>query len=124
MKSPAHSKAPIVNAMTVDVEDYFQVSAFENTVSRSQWDAFESRVSRNTERLLALFDHANVRATFFVLGWVAERFPGLVQDPLRGNRDGARPDFRLPNVDIPTISRPREPAPIFMGGPCWGVAKR
>ena len=80
MNSPAQPLAPIVNAMTVDVEDYFHVSAFENTVSRSQWETLESRVTRNTERLLALFGHANVRATFFVLGWVAERFPGLVRD--------------------------------------------
>jgi polysaccharide deacetylase family protein (PEP-CTERM system associated) len=65
--------------MTVDVEDYFQVSAFERHVSRSQWDSFQSRVVRNTERLLDLFCEANVRATFFVLGWVADRHPKLVQ---------------------------------------------
>jgi polysaccharide deacetylase family protein (PEP-CTERM system associated) len=69
----------IVNAMTVDVEDYFHVSAFDNVVSRARWDSFESRVSGNTDRLLELFDRANVRATFFVLGWVAERFPALVR---------------------------------------------
>ena len=78
----APAKAPsgaIVNAMTVDVEDYFHVSAFDGVVSRARWDAFESRVSNNTERLLELFDGANVRSTFFVLGWVAERFPSLVR---------------------------------------------
>src|SRR5262245_32758310 len=69
----------IVNAMTVDVEDYFQVTAFEAHVSRDRWDHFESRVCRNTERLLALFDECNVRATFFVLGWVADRYPSLVR---------------------------------------------
>lgn len=69
----------IVNVMTVDVEDYFHVSAFDNIVSRAGWDAFDSRVSRNTDRLLELFDRANVRSTFFVLGWVAERFPALVR---------------------------------------------
>jgi polysaccharide deacetylase family protein (PEP-CTERM system associated) len=69
----------IVNAMTVDVEDYFQVSAFDRVVPRSRWDALESRVSRNTDRVLELFDGANVRGTFFVLGWVAERFPALVR---------------------------------------------
>jgi len=69
----------IVNAMTVDVEDYFQVSAFDRVVSRSRWDVLESRVSRNTDRVLELFDSANVRGTFFVLGWVAERFPALVR---------------------------------------------
>jgi peptidoglycan/xylan/chitin deacetylase (PgdA/CDA1 family) len=65
----------IVNAMTVDVEDYFHVSAFDTVVSRARWDAFDSRVSHNTDRLLELFDLAHVRSTFFVLGWVAERFP-------------------------------------------------
>ena len=70
---------PFVNAMTVDVEDYFQVSAFDGVVPRSTWDGRESRVSGNTERLLDLFAESNVRATFFVLGWVADRFPGLVR---------------------------------------------
>jgi len=74
------SSAPrILNALTVDVEDYFQVSAFEQRVARSEWGSFESRVCRNTERLLGLFEEARVRATFFVLGWVAERFPELVR---------------------------------------------
>src|SRR5688572_3365166 len=68
----------IVNAMTVDVEDYFQVSAFEGMAPRHRWDEFESRVCANTERLLAIFD-GQVKATFFVLGWVAERYPQLVK---------------------------------------------
>jgi polysaccharide deacetylase family protein (PEP-CTERM system associated) len=67
-----------MNAMTVDVEDYFQVSAFEDSVTRGTWGLRESRVCGNTERLLDLFAASNVRATFFVLGWVAERFPALV----------------------------------------------
>ncbi len=65
--------------MTVDVEDYFHVSAFDAVVSRAEWNSFESRVVPNTEMLLELFGRANVRATFFVLGWVAERFPALVR---------------------------------------------
>lgn len=65
--------------MTVDVEDYFQVSAFEDRVSRDEWPRFESRVTRNTERLLELFDDAGVRATFFVLGWIGEQHPSLVR---------------------------------------------
>ena len=65
--------------MTVDVEDYFQVSAFDGCVSRLRWPEFESRVCRNTERLLEILDEAGVRATFFVLGWVAERYPSLVR---------------------------------------------
>jgi polysaccharide deacetylase family protein (PEP-CTERM system associated) len=68
-----------INAMTVDVEDYFQVSAFESEVDRRRWDRFESRVCQNTERLLGMFKKAHVPATFFVLGWVADRFPALVR---------------------------------------------
>ena len=69
----------IVNAMSIDVEDYFQVSAFDDVVSRDSWDARESRVCANTERLLALFEASGVHATFFVLGWVATRFPELIR---------------------------------------------
>ena len=70
----------ICNAMTVDVEDYFQVEGFADVVDRSAWDRYESRVVANTGRLLDVFARGNVRATFFVLGWVARRYPGLVRD--------------------------------------------
>src|SRR5262245_8399548 len=70
---------PLVNAISVDVKDYFQVSAFDRVVSRSAWEHMESRVGANTDRLLALFERYGVRATFFVLGWVAERQPDLVR---------------------------------------------
>jgi polysaccharide deacetylase family protein (PEP-CTERM system associated) len=73
----------IVNAMTVDVEDYFHVSAFDGLIPRSHWAAMESRVCRNTERLLALFEETGVSATFFILGWVAERYPSLIQQIAR-----------------------------------------
>jgi polysaccharide deacetylase family protein (PEP-CTERM system associated) len=69
----------IVNAMSVDVEEHFQVSAFDGQVARASWGERESRVVASTERLLALFDEARVRSTFFVLGWVAERHPDLVR---------------------------------------------
>jgi polysaccharide deacetylase family protein (PEP-CTERM system associated) len=69
----------MLNAMTVDVEDYFQVSAFEGVVPRSDWASLESRVCRNTGRLLDMFEAAGIRATFLVLGWVAERYPALVR---------------------------------------------
>jgi polysaccharide deacetylase family protein (PEP-CTERM system associated) len=68
-----------VNAMTVDVEDYFHVSAFEGVVPRDAWDSYERRVVANTHRLLSVFERGNVLATFFVLGWVAEREPALVR---------------------------------------------
>ncbi len=65
--------------MTVDVEDYFQVSAFENTIAKSDWDNLSLRVETNTYRLLALFAEYNVKSTFFTLGWVAERCPDLIK---------------------------------------------
>ena len=70
----------IPNALTVDVEDYFQVSAFAKSVSRKEWDKYPSRVEKNTHRLLDLFDEANVSATFFILGWVADRNNDLVRE--------------------------------------------
>ncbi|QDV26811.1 XrtA system polysaccharide deacetylase [Aureliella helgolandensis] len=73
------TSSSIPNAFTVDVEDYYQVSAFENRVSRKQWDKYESRVEGNTDRLLKLLDQHSVQGTFFILGWVAERYPELVQ---------------------------------------------
>jgi polysaccharide deacetylase family protein (PEP-CTERM system associated) len=76
---PNAERPSIINAMTVDVEDYFQVSAFESVVSRDRWGDYESRVAANTDRLLALFAEFGVHATFFVLGWVAEREPALVR---------------------------------------------
>jgi polysaccharide deacetylase family protein (PEP-CTERM system associated) len=69
----------VVNAITIDVEDYFHVSAFDGVVPRHQWDRLESRVCENTERLLVIFDEHRVRATFFILGLVAERFPDLAR---------------------------------------------
>jgi len=70
----------VVNAMTVDVEDYFQVSAFEPHIPREQWEVLPNRVETNTRRILELFDAHGVHATFFVLGWVAEHFPHLVEE--------------------------------------------
>ena len=67
------------NVMSVDVEDYYQVSAFENTITQCNWGDLESRVERNTDNVLALFDEHDVVSTFFVLGWVVEKFPGLVR---------------------------------------------
>lgn len=69
----------IKNAMTVDVEDYFQVSAFEPYISKQQWDVLPHRVATNTNRVLDLFGGRSVKATFFTLGWVAERYPELVK---------------------------------------------
>jgi polysaccharide deacetylase family protein (PEP-CTERM system associated) len=70
---------PIVNALTVDVEDYFQVSAFEPHIARSDWDTLPCRVEANVDRILGLLDDHGAHATFFTLGWVAERYPALVR---------------------------------------------
>jgi len=85
MAAPGPSGPPgaITNAMSVDVEDYFQVSVFDDVVPRHHWDRLESRVCANTERLLQIFEEQDVHATFFVLGWVAERFPALIQQIVR-----------------------------------------
>lgn len=75
------------HAMTIDVEDYFQVSALEASVNRNEWENLESRVERNTRKILALFAEKNVKATFFVLGWVAERYPSLVREIVAENHE-------------------------------------
>ena len=67
------------NALTIDVEDYYHVSAFESVIPVDAWEGYESRVERNTMRFLEIFDAHGVKATFFVLGWVAERHPELVR---------------------------------------------
>ena len=69
----------VVNGLSVDVEDWFQVGAFETVIPRDTWDSLECRVEANCDRVLALFDSAGVRATFFTLGWVAQRFPDVMR---------------------------------------------
>jgi len=69
----------ICNAMTIDVEDYFQVSAFAPTISRDSWPSQICRVERNIDLILALLDDAQVKATFFTLGWIAERYPAMIK---------------------------------------------
>ena len=71
---------PSVNAMTIDVEDYFQVSAFNQNISQQQWPNHECRVEKNMQRLLQLFADNDVKATFFTLGWIAEKYPGVIRD--------------------------------------------
>jgi polysaccharide deacetylase family protein (PEP-CTERM system associated) len=69
----------LVNAMSVDIEEWFQVGAFERVIDRADWDSLASRVEANTGRVLDLYAAAGVRATFFTLGWVAERRPALIR---------------------------------------------
>jgi sugar transferase (PEP-CTERM system associated)/polysaccharide deacetylase family protein (PEP-CTERM system associated) len=70
---------PTAAALTVDVEDYFQAAAFRHVIRYDQWEGMESRVEQNTQRVLDLLSEMNQRGTFFVLGWIAERFPALVR---------------------------------------------
>jgi len=88
------------NAMSVDVEDYFQVSAFEKALAGRDWESFECRIPRNVERILELFDAAGARATFFTLGWVAERFPAA-----RAAHRGVGPRSREPRAISTRASR-------------------
>jgi peptidoglycan-N-acetylglucosamine deacetylase len=80
-------RAAIVNAMTVDVEDYFHVTAFAGSLDRAKWSGLESRVERNTTRLLEIFARHDLRITFFVLGLVAERFPALIRELYRAGHE-------------------------------------
>ncbi|MHA7601863.1 XrtA system polysaccharide deacetylase [Alicycliphilus sp. T452] len=77
----------ITNALTIDVEDYFQVSAFAPYIERSEWDSRECRVERNVDRILALLSDGGVQATFFTLGWVAERYPSMVRRIVDGGHE-------------------------------------
>nr|WP_298928168.1 XrtA system polysaccharide deacetylase [uncultured Erythrobacter sp.] len=76
---PAFDNSKIVNGLSVDVEDWFQVGAFENVIERSDWDGLKTRVEGNVDRIIDLFAEADVKATFFSLGWVAERHPALIR---------------------------------------------
>ena len=70
----------IFNALTIDVEDYYMVSAFSDIVTFDNWRKYESRIERNTYKIIEILDLYNTKATFFVLGWVAEHYPGLIKD--------------------------------------------
>lgn len=98
----------IVNAMTVDVEDYFQVQAFASHIDRADWDAFDCRVERNTDLVLSLFDAAGVRATFFTLGWVAERYPALIRRIVDQGHELASHGFEHIRADTQTAEEFRD----------------
>ena len=79
MRAPIKARRVVVNALTVDVEDYFQVWALAPWFPRSKWESAPCRIERNIERILALLEEAGTKATFFTLGWIAERYPELVR---------------------------------------------
>jgi len=106
--------ATIRNAMTVDVEDYFQVQAFASRVDRADWDSFPRRVEANVDRILAQFARANVHGTFFTLGWIAERHPEMVRRIVAGGHelashgwDHTRADSQTPDVFREDVRRAR-----------------
>jgi polysaccharide deacetylase family protein (PEP-CTERM system associated) len=101
---------PIVNALSVDVEDYFQVSAFDRVVSRETWKTFDSRVVANTQRLLDLFDESGVKATFFTLGWIAEHHPTLVREIADRGHETASHGYHHQLIYMLTPSQFREDA--------------
>ncbi|WP_426194750.1 XrtA system polysaccharide deacetylase [Massilia sp. DWR3-1-1] len=87
LPQPAVPGAVIKNAMTIDVEDYFQVSAFAPYIDRASWPARECRVEANIERILAVLATGGVHATFFTLGWIAERYPDMVRRIVAGGHE-------------------------------------
>lgn len=92
----------VLNAMTVDVEDYFQVEAFSTVISRDAWEKMPCRVEENTDRLLALFADAGVKATFFVLGWIATRHRPLIERIVAGGHELASHGFNHLRADRQT----------------------
>ena len=98
----------VVNAMTVDVEDYFHASGFDRVVSRQSWSSRDSRVVRNTKALLECFDRAGIHATFFILGWVADRFPHLVREIADAGHEVASHGFHHQLIYLLTPDQFRE----------------
>jgi polysaccharide deacetylase family protein (PEP-CTERM system associated) len=87
MAASAATAGAVVNALTIDVEDYFQVSAFAPYIARSTWEGQPCRVERNIDRILELLVESGVHATFFTLGWVAERYPEMVRRIAAGGHE-------------------------------------
>jgi len=77
---PNTLRSPVLNGLSFDIEDWFQVENLREAIPRDRWNSCESRVGRNTRRILAILDRCETRATFFVLGWLAERCPELVKE--------------------------------------------
>jgi len=108
MSAPQQRPPAAINAMTVDVEDYFQVSAFEPYVDRAQWQDLPARVDANTGRILELFEARDIRGTFFILGWVAERWPQLVRDIAARGHEVASHGWQHTRVSTQTPQQFRE----------------
>jgi polysaccharide deacetylase family protein (PEP-CTERM system associated) len=122
-----HHSASLINAMTVDVEDYFQVSAFESHFDKAQWQSLPRRVEGNTHRILDLFAAHDVQGTFFMLGWVAERYPELVKKIVREGHEIASHGWEHVRVNTQTpgefradIERTRKLLQDISGDPVLG----
>ena len=87
MRPDAAAPPPLINGLSVDVEEYFQVGAFETTIRKADWDGYASRVVGNTQAVLDLFAESGVKATFFTLGWVADRHPQLIRAIVAGDHE-------------------------------------
>ena len=119
--------APLTNAMTVDVEDYFQVSAVESHVDKTKSADYECRVEANTDRILELFEARGVQATFFTLGWVAERYPDMMRRIVAGGHEVAshgwehiRVNTQRPDDFFTDIDRTRKLLQDLTGQPVIG----
>ena len=93
LRDPISTSTPTRNAMTIDVEDYFQVSAFEKHIPKSSWDSLPCRVEHNLNVILGLLHEHKARATFFTLGWIAERYPSIVRKIVEGGHELASHGF-------------------------------
>ncbi len=100
---PSEVKQPF-HALTIDIEDYFQVAAFEKKIQPGQWDQYPIRVDRNTYRILDVFDEHQAKATFFILGWVAERFPELIKEIHQRGHEVASHGFSHTKATVQTPS--------------------
>jgi polysaccharide deacetylase family protein (PEP-CTERM system associated) len=117
----------VINALTVDVEDYYQVGVFQKHLDRSDWSSFESRVERNTEQLLEWFEQRGYKATFFCLGGIAARHPTLVRRIVSGGHEVAshgfdhEPVHRLtPDLFLEDVRKTRLVLEDLSGAPVWG----
>ena len=100
--------APVINGMSIDVEDYYQVQALSSVYGRNDWEGCESRVERNTDRILEIFDGEGVKGTFFTLGWIAERHPGLIRRIVAGGHELASHGYCHARVDSQSPAEFRE----------------
>ena len=117
----------VTGAMTVDVEDYFQVQAFAGVVNRATWDSLPCRVEANMDRILAAFDRAGVRGTFFTLGWIADRHPAVVRAIVAGGHElashgygHARADGQTPEEFRQDVRRAKQVLEDIGGVPVKG----